>query len=40
MTGIFSKRPPKPKFDFVWDVKKELNHSNELLDNLNLPVNL
>ena len=39
MTGIFNKRSPKPRFIFIWDTKKVLNHLNELV-NLNLLVNL
>lgn len=37
---VFNKRPPKPRFTFVWDIEKVLSHLNELRDNLNLPVKL
>ena len=40
MTGIFNKGSPKPRFAFVWHIKKELNYLNGLPDNLRLPVNL
>ena len=40
MKGIFNKRPPKPKFTFVWDIEKALNYLSELPDNLNLSVKL
>ena len=40
MAGIFNKGPHKRRFAFAWDIEKKLNDSNELYDNLNLPVNL
>ena len=38
MTGIFNNRPPKPRYNFVWDIKKVLNYLSKLPDNLSLPI--
>ena len=38
MTSIFNKRPPKPRYIFVWDIETVLNYLSKLPDNLNLPI--
>ena len=30
MTGIFNKRPPQPRYAFIWDVKKVLMYLRKL----------
>ena len=40
MAGIFNNRPPKPRYTFVWDIKKVLNYFSKLPDNLRLPIRL
>ena len=36
MTGIFNKNPPKPRYNFVWDVEQVLVYLNKLSENVEL----
>ena len=38
MTGIFNNRPPKRRYNFVWDIEKILNYLSKLSENLSLPI--
>ena len=38
MTGVFNRKPPKPRYTFVWDVSKVLSYLNSLPPNDSLSV--
>lgn len=40
MKGVFRTRPPKPKYDFTWDVNMVLNYLSEMYPNENLSLEL